>query len=113
MHLARVDLPQPDSPTMPSVSPWRTSRETPSTAWTRPTSFLMNRPSLIGKYLRTSVTLSTAGLLASRRHLGADADQIRGKPAGRAVLPGGQSRLVHPAPGHDVTASGMERAAAR
>ena len=30
----RVDLPQPDSPTMPSVSPRRTSSETPSTACT-------------------------------------------------------------------------------
>ena len=29
-----VDLPQPDSPTRPSVSPWRTSRLTPSTART-------------------------------------------------------------------------------
>ena len=29
-----VDLPQPDSPTSPSVSPRRTARSTPSTAWT-------------------------------------------------------------------------------
>ena len=29
-----VDLPQPDSPTIPSVSPRRTSSDTPSTAWT-------------------------------------------------------------------------------
>ena len=27
-------LPQPDSPTMPSVSPGSTANETPSTAWT-------------------------------------------------------------------------------
>src|SRR3954469_15573392 len=31
---ARVDFPQPDSPTMPRVSPLRTLKETPSTAWT-------------------------------------------------------------------------------
>ena len=30
-----VDLPQPDSPTRPSVSPSRTENDTPSTAWTR------------------------------------------------------------------------------
>src|SRR5450631_4005394 len=37
--LANVDLPQPDSPTRPSVSPWRISKLTPSTAftdWPRP-----------------------------------------------------------------------------
>ena len=34
---AVVDLPQPDSPTSPSVSPRRTSKETPSTALTAPT----------------------------------------------------------------------------
>jgi hypothetical protein len=33
---AVVDLPQPDSPTMPSVSPFRTSKDTPSTACTAP-----------------------------------------------------------------------------
>src|SRR5207302_4592511 len=30
----RVDLPQPDSPTRPTVSPVLISRSTPSTAWT-------------------------------------------------------------------------------
>ena len=32
MQRASVDLPQPVSPTRPSVSPWRTSSDTPSTA---------------------------------------------------------------------------------
>ena len=36
MRRAVVLLPQPVSPTMPSVSPRRTSSETPSTAWTAP-----------------------------------------------------------------------------
>ena len=31
-----VDLPQPDSPTNPSVSPRLTKNETSSTAWSRP-----------------------------------------------------------------------------
>src|SRR3954447_3412880 len=34
--MAVTDLPQPDSPTMPSVSPASTSNETPSTARTTP-----------------------------------------------------------------------------
>src|SRR3954447_14336568 len=33
-------LPEPDSPTMPSVSPGNTSYEIPSTAWTMPSSVL-------------------------------------------------------------------------
>ena len=33
---AVTDLPQPDSPTMPSVSPWSSSNDTPSTARTTP-----------------------------------------------------------------------------
>jgi hypothetical protein len=32
MDLPAVDLPQPDSPTRPSVSPWPTVKEMPSTA---------------------------------------------------------------------------------
>ncbi|CPO11296.1 Uncharacterised protein [Bordetella pertussis] len=41
-HLPMVDLPEPDSPTMPSVSPRRTSKLTSSTA--RTTRFLPNQP---------------------------------------------------------------------
>ncbi|KAG1303751.1 hypothetical protein G6F63_016662 [Rhizopus arrhizus] len=33
-HLPMVDLPDPDSPTIPSVSPRRTAKLTPSTACT-------------------------------------------------------------------------------
>ena len=33
---AVTDFPQPDSPTMPSVLPSATEKETPSTAWTAP-----------------------------------------------------------------------------
>src|SRR5258708_24407016 len=52
MHLASVDLPPPDSPTSPSVSPARTSRLTSSTACTRATS-RARIPFLIGKYFLT------------------------------------------------------------
>ena len=43
MHRARVDLPQPVSPTRPSVSPRRTSRLTPSTACTNAAAALDER----------------------------------------------------------------------
>ena len=49
-----VDLPQPDSPTSPTVSPPNRSRLTPSTACTRATSRWISVPSLIGKYFLTS-----------------------------------------------------------
>ena len=47
-----VDLPQPDSPTSPSVSPSFTSKLTSSTACTRPTSRCRS-PFRIGKYFLT------------------------------------------------------------
>ena len=50
-------LPEPDSPTTPSVCPGRTSNETPSTALTIPSSVL--------KYVRRSRTESNGGSRAS------------------------------------------------
>src|SRR6267142_1309367 len=50
-----VDLPQPDSPTRPSVSPGRMSKETSSTACTRATS-RESRPPRIGKYFLRFLT---------------------------------------------------------
>src|SRR6266404_8761640 len=44
-----TDFPEPDSPTMPSVSPRSTSKLTPSTAFTVPSSVL--------KYVRRSLTV--------------------------------------------------------
>ena len=41
---ASVDFPQPDSPTIPSVSPRRTWSETPSSALTEATSCLKTIP---------------------------------------------------------------------
>ena len=52
-----VDLPQPDSPTNPSVSPLRTSKLTPSTART---ACPPKRPVPIGKCLTTSSTRTSA-----------------------------------------------------
>src|SRR5262249_46795311 len=56
---AVVDLPQPDSPTMPSVSPRLTVRLTPSTACTTP--FVREKtPCLTGKYF-VRFSTSTSG----------------------------------------------------
>ena len=49
-----VDLPQPDSPTRPSVSPRLTSNDTPSTACTAPTCLRKISPEVSGKCLTRS-----------------------------------------------------------
>src|SRR5688572_15496683 len=56
-----VVLPEPDSPTTPSVSPRLTQKLTPSTALTWPT-VLLNRPLLIGKYFFSPLTCSSTSL---------------------------------------------------
>ena len=56
----RVDLPQPDSPTSPSVSPRPIESDTPSTAFTSPTWRSSTRPLLIGNQTLRSST-STSG----------------------------------------------------
>ena len=55
---AMVDLPHPDSPTTPSVSPLLTEKETPSTARTRPISFWKMIPRVIGKCFSRFSTVS-------------------------------------------------------
>ena len=61
MQRAIVDLPQPDSPTTPSVSPSLTVKETPSTALTAPTCFWKMIPRVTGKcFFRSSTTRSSA-----------------------------------------------------
>ena len=54
---AVVDLPQPDSPTMPSVSPSCTSNDTRSTAWTTPRLLRRGSRPLSGKCLVRSRTV--------------------------------------------------------
>ncbi len=67
---AVVDLPDPDSPTSPSVSPLRMVNDTPSTAWTDATSRWKTTPSMTGKCLTRSVTRTRScparGATASR-----------------------------------------------
>src|SRR3954449_8499551 len=141
MQRANVDFPQPVSPTKPSVSPRRTSRLTPSTAWT--TSFVRwNKPAdCTGKYLTTLSMLSSTSLLdavapaspstltatsLTRRRLHAPGDQellsellalahVGRKPARRQVARAGhlsERRLLH-ALVEGVGATRSERASLR
>src|SRR6266496_5017063 len=87
MQRASVDLPQPVSPTRPRVSPFFTSRETPSTAWTTSREW-------VGNSFRTSSTFSSALLIHVLASLRA---RMRLE---RAVLSDELASLVH-----DATAS--------
>ena len=58
-----VDLPQPDSPTTPSVSPFSTSKLTWSTAWTLPTS-RPRRPPFSRKSFTSSFTRKSGSVTA-------------------------------------------------
>ena len=60
---ASVDFPQPDSPTIPSVSPRRTVSETPSSAFTDATCCLKTIPFVIGKCFVTPSTSSSTSLM--------------------------------------------------
>ena len=51
-----VDLPQPDSPTSPSVSPSRTKNEIPSTALTSAILRWKRIPEVTGKYIFSAST---------------------------------------------------------
>ena len=65
---AVTDLPQPDSPTMPSVSPGFSSNETPSTALTV--------PSLVAKTVCRSWTSSSAWVTCAYLRRGSNASRI-------------------------------------
>src|SRR5271167_1430871 len=56
MHRPVVVLPQPLSPTSPKVSPRRTVKSIPSTAFTSPTFRLTTMPSVTGKCIRKPLT---------------------------------------------------------
>src|SRR5690625_5882135 len=67
--LARVDFPQPDSPTIPRVSPLRSWKLTPSTALTSPTWRRTTTPWVSGKCLTSSSTPSTGSAVAKESAL--------------------------------------------
>jgi hypothetical protein len=63
MHRAIVDLPQPDSPTTPRVSPRLTVKVTPSTAFTEAICFWKMIPRVTGKcFSRFSTTRSSSAI---------------------------------------------------
>ena len=62
---AIVDLPQPDSPTTPSVSPSWSANDTPSTAFTEATSFWKTIPRVTGKCFLRSWTTSSSSPVSS------------------------------------------------
>ncbi len=99
---ASVDLPQPDSPTSPSVSPAWTSRSTPSTARTLPTARRRMPSERTGKCLCTSVARSsTVAALAHATRPGAARRlaphlqrQVTGVEMARRALRGQRRQLV-------------------
>src|SRR4051812_32172748 len=106
--LARVDLPQPDSPTMPSVSPRRSWMSTPSTAWTAPVLVLKTMPWVIGKCLTRLRVSSTRSDTSDTEDL---PDEVAsGLPVRRDPVRG---RLLLPADLPGVAAARVERAPAR
>src|SRR5256885_657792 len=62
----RVDLPHPDSPTRPTVSPALISRSTPSTAWTWPT-VRWRIPDATGNHVFRSLTETSGSLVVHAR----------------------------------------------
>src|SRR6185369_5412559 len=123
--LARVDLPQPDSPTMPSVSPRRSWRSTPSTARIAPDFVFRTTPCVIGKCL-TRLRVSSTGSDTSDTEdlpdevaagLAVRRDPVRGRRLLPADLPGVAAARVERAPARDVgerrrqTADDVERPA--
>ncbi len=78
-----VDLPQPDSPTRPSVSPRRTSKLRPSTARTAPTLRCTITPEVMGKWtlrpsILTSVSPPSAAVGARDAAIGVGAPTLTG-----------------------------------
>src|ERR1700716_2094177 len=75
----RVVLPEPDSPTTPSVSPLRTERLTPSTALICPT-VDRNRPRLTGNQTfrsREDITTGEPGRGGAGSGFGSEASKTR------------------------------------
>ena len=96
-----VDLPQPDSPTSPSVSPRRTSRSTPSTACTSSSARAASVPAVNREVLRQIARLERACRRSCRRRLWPAARRV---PQARDDTRGAPRR-------HDARRSSADRAA--
>ena len=89
-----VVLPEPDSPTMPSVSPLRTAMLTPSTALMCPT-VLRSTPRLIGNQTLRSLASSTSGA-SGCNGAGSGFGSAASKRAGIRMLRSGKDSLDRP-----------------
>src|SRR3990167_7174985 len=117
MPRARVDLPQPDSPTMPRVSPCIRSNETPSTALriflgsqAQALSFLTLKYTFRPRTERMGCALDMAQLLRGGRRELADGP-VAGTHHLGLVLGADQCRQLGVAAGHGVLAARRKRAA--
>src|SRR5512132_332319 len=121
MSRAVVVFPQPVSPTSPSVSPRRTSNETPSTACTIAEAAPKRTSRFTTKCLTRSRTTRSSSMASGRLRrlrleLLPDAPLLGERQmAGDEVARIGLEELgIHrPAHGHDIRAAGMEMAAGR
>src|SRR5664279_1298047 len=107
---AVVDLPQPDSPTSPRVSPLYSFRSMPSTARTAPTCFLNRMPWVSGKCL-TSPRTSRTGSSVREGSIEGLLPEVTGAAAAGGDLV--KCRDLLRADGLGVGAAGVERAAGR
>src|SRR2546430_5073261 len=119
-----VDLPQPDSPTRPSVSPGRIAKSMPSTARTAPTFRWTIAPRLIGKCFSSPVTSSRLSVVGTGDSLqrGRDVGGEELASLGRRDVAGDAVHVTlgqvgHDGPARDPVAEGVwaarvERAAA-
>jgi hypothetical protein len=110
-----VDLPQPDSPTRPSVSPRAMSKLIPSTALMSPTC-RRNMPAWIGKYIeRSHLQSGLAALVSPSRRRAALVGQKAGDALCRRPAIVDQRRILRARSGHARTGSaprkGRRRAA--
>src|ERR687890_1761272 len=86
-----VDLPQPDSPTRPTVSPRCMVRSTPSTARTWPMVRLKTIPWVSGKYFFRPRISSSFSPEVDAPVVGSDTEDLLAVVAGRPPAPGAQA----------------------
>src|SRR6185436_1942892 len=106
--LAVVDLPQPDSPTSPRVSPLYSNRSTPSTACTAPICLLKTMPLVRGKCLTSPRTSRTGSSVLDAAIEGLLPEVARAAAVARDVV---QWRHLLDADGLRVGAARVERTA--
>src|SRR6266496_4974470 len=112
---AKVDFPQPDSPTTPRVSPGMRSNETPSTAFTCPMVRLNRTPVRTGKCFTRFCTERIGSTTAAHHLFGevtradpAETEMVRGRDVGRAASLGTLAPRVERTARRDVQQAGRQ-----